>query len=157
VIEAGGHAQAAGLSINPAQVDAFRAKINLYAKDNLNAAHLSTKIDFDLEIGLHEIDEVLLKELALLEPHGAGNSHPKFFTRGLKLVSAMKKSPIGTYEAVVGDGQKSRQMQFREEDYVKLAGIPSGVSFEAIYDIRKKSWNGIDSVVLYAKQIEPQA
>jgi len=156
LIEAGGHAQAAGLSINPAQVDAFRAKINLYAKDNLNAAHLSAKIDFDLEIGLHEIDEVLLKELTLLEPHGAGNAHPKFFTRGLKLVSAMKKSPIGVYEAVVGDGQKNRQMQFREEEYLKLAGIPFGTFFEAIYDIRKKSWNGIDSVVLYAKQIEPQ-
>ncbi len=154
LIEAGGHAQAAGLSIAPEQVDAFRAKINLYAKENLHASHLNLKMESDLEIGFDEIDEALLKELALLEPHGAGHPHPKFLSRGLKLVSAIKKTPIGSYEAVVGDGQKSRQMQFKEDEYLKLAGLPQGAVFEAIYEIRKKSWNGIESVVLHAKHIE---
>ncbi len=156
LIEAGGHAQAAGLSIDPARVADFRAKMNLYAQDNLHASHLQTKIDADMEIELSAISEGFLKELALLEPHGAGHPHPRFLSRGLKLVSAMKKTPIGAYEAVISDGEVSRQMQFKDDDYSKLAG-QSGVIFEAVYEVRKKSWNGVDSVILYAKQIELQS
>ena len=90
----------------------------------------------------------------MLEPHGAGHAPPKFLSRGLKLVSAIKKTPIGSYEALVGDGQKSRQMQFKEDEYLKLAGLSQGAVFEAIYEVRKKSWNGIESVLLNAKHIE---
>ncbi len=152
--ESGGHAQAAGLSIDPAQVDAFRAKINEFAIENFDAKHLSTRIDADLEVGLSELDAQLLSELEWLEPHGAGNFPPRFLTRGLKIISNPRKSPIGIYEAVVSDGNEKGMMHFKEDDYLKLIGISKDAAFEAVYEVRKKSWNGIDSIGFYAKQVD---
>ncbi len=152
--ESGGHAQAAGLSIEPKQVDAFRAKINAYAVENLDAKHLSKRIEADLEIELSDLSDQLLSELEWLEPHGAGNPAPRFLTRGLKIISNPRKSPIGIYEAVVSDGKEKGMMHFKEDDYLKLIGLPKDGTFEAVYEVRKKSWNGIDSIVFSAKQID---
>ena len=152
--ESGGHAQAAGLSIDPAQVDAFREKINIYAVENLDVKHLSPRIEADLEISLSQLDERLLSELEWLEPHGAGNPHPRFLTRGLKVISSPKKSPIGKYEALVSDSKEKGMMHFNEDDYFKLVGLSKDATFEAIYEVRKKSWNGIESITLAAKQVD---
>ena len=157
LITSGGHAQAAGLSIQPDRVDAFREKINQYAAENFDVKHLHKQVDSDLEIDFNEIDDRFVGELELLEPHGMGNSHPKFLTRGLKIVSSPKKSPIGNYEALVSGGREKYMMQFKEEDYFKLIGLPKEGMFEAVYEIRKKSWNGIDSISLSAKQVEISA
>ncbi len=154
LMESGGHAQAAGLSIDPARVDAFRAKINAYAVENLDAKHLRTHIEADLEITLNNLDDQLLAELEWLEPHGAGNPHPRFLTRGLKMISSPRKSALGNYEAVVMQGTEKGLMQFKEEDYLKLVALPKDATFEAVYEVRKKSWNGIESVTLSAKQVE---
>ena len=135
-------------------MDAFRAKINEYAVENFDAKHISPRIEADLEIELSALKESLLSELELLEPHGAGNPHPRFLTSGLKIVSNPRKSPIGIYEAVVSDGIEKGMMHFKEDDYLKLIGIPQGASFEAVYEVRKKSWNGIESITLAAKQVE---
>lgn len=153
LIESGGHAQAAGLSIAPTQVDAFRQKINAFALENLDAQSLSRQIEADLEIKLDELSDQLLSELEWLEPHGAGNPHPRFLTRGLKMISNPKKSPIGIYEAVITDGVEKKLMQLKEDDYMKLVSLPKEASFEAVYEVRKKSWNGIESVTLAAKQV----
>ena len=152
--EAGGHAQAAGLSIEPKQVDAFRAKMNEFAIDNFDAKHISPRIEADLEISMSDLTEPFLSELEQLEPHGAGNTHPRFFSAGLKIISNPRKSPIGIYEAVISDGKEKGMMHFKEDDYLKLIGIPKDATFEAVYEVRKKSWNGIESITLAAKQVD---
>lgn len=154
LIASGGHAQAAGLSIDPAQVDAFRAKINEFAVENFDVKHLSRHIDADLEIQFNELNDRLLTELEWLEPHGAGNPCPRFLSRGLKIISNPRKSPIGIYEAVVSDGKERSMMHFKEDDYLKLIGMPREATFESVYEVRKKSWNGVDSVYLAAKQVD---
>lgn len=153
LLEFGGHAQAAGLSIEPSKVDAFRAAMNQYAAEHLDSAALQPSIEFDLELSLNQIDEVFLSELNLLEPHGAGNPPPRFLTRELKIVSNPRKTPIGVYEAVLSDGSETRMAQIKDEDYLKLVGLPKSDIFTAIYEIRTKSWNGLDSVLLAVKSI----
>jgi len=154
LITSGGHAQAAGLSIQPSQVDAFRTKINQYAAENFDVKHLHRQVHEDLEIKFSELSEKFISEIAMLEPHGMGHSHPKFLSRGLKMISSPKKSPIGIYDAVVSQGSEKYVMQLKEDDYLKLIGLPQEGVFEAVYEVRKKSWNGVESIVLAAKQVE---
>lgn len=154
LLASGGHAQAAGLSIEPTQVDAFRTKINEYAVENFDAKHLLKHIDADLEIQLNQLSEPLLAELEWLEPHGAGNPQPRFLSRNLKMISNPRKSPIGVYEVVVSDGHDRGMMHFKEDDYLKLIGLSKEATFEAVYEVRKKSWNGVDSIYLAARQVD---
>lgn len=153
LIEAGGHAQAAGLSVAPGKVNDFRLKINQYAQENMETDALEVKQEADVQIGLNEITDSFLRELDLLEPHGAGNPHPKFLSQPLRVISSMKKTPLGSYEAVVSDGEGNRLMQFREEDYLKWISFGKEAAFEAVYEIRKKFRAGVESVALAAKQI----
>ena len=54
----------------------------------------------------------------------------------------------------MSDGKEKGMMHFKEDDYLKLIGLPKDGTFEAVYEVRKKSWNGIDSIVFSAKQID---
>ena len=72
----GGHSQAAGLSLTPENLGAFRTKINGLASSILKEEDLMPAILLDGEINLEEVDFQLLDEISQLEPFGASNPEP---------------------------------------------------------------------------------
>ncbi|MEN9700079.1 MAG: hypothetical protein RLZZ301_1277 [Bacteroidota bacterium] len=87
LIQFGGHQFAAGLSLHPAQLEAFSTAFEEAVQSELNAKKLqatleiNARLDFQ-QIGLkHASDQPrLMQLLAALEPCGPGNRHPVFFT-----------------------------------------------------------------------------
>jgi single-stranded-DNA-specific exonuclease len=69
----GGHAMAAGLSIRPANVDRFRARLNEIARRSLKMEQLQRQLALDAEVGLEELTLERLAELGRLMPNGQGN------------------------------------------------------------------------------------
>ena len=73
LVRHGGHAMAAGLSIQPAKIDAFRERLNGIARRTLTADRLCPTLKLDAEVAPHDLTLERLEELEQLQPTGQGN------------------------------------------------------------------------------------
>lgn len=80
----GGHAMAAGLSLQQKQLQVFRQKINEYARQQ-GLATVVKKAYVDLELKPEQISLDLYSQIAALEPFGEGNPQPVFVLRNVEL------------------------------------------------------------------------
>jgi len=77
--EFGGHAQAAGLSIFEKNINFLRKELNKDIYEKLHYEDFYNDFYPDAELsGIADINDKLYKDLALLEPFGAGNPEPLF-------------------------------------------------------------------------------
>jgi single-stranded-DNA-specific exonuclease len=92
LLQFGGHQQAAGLTIEPGNIDAFRERLSGLAAATLAAEDYIPKLNVDFRVALAEIDAALLEELACLAPHGMGNPSPLFVCEDLAVAGV---KPVG--------------------------------------------------------------
>lgn len=79
----GGHAMAAGLSIDPAHLETFRQRINDLARQRLRPEHLQPEVRIDAAIPLRALSLPVVGDLRRLEPFGIGNPVVQLAVRGL--------------------------------------------------------------------------
>ena len=78
----GGHRAAAGLTIDVAQLDAFRAAFEAHAEAVLTPEMLEPVERVDAVVSGHELGLGLAEELETLEPCGMGNPSPRLLVPG---------------------------------------------------------------------------
>ena len=83
LVRHGGHALAAGLTIQPGKIEAFRERMNQIARRSLKPDDLQPSLRLDAEVGLDELSLESLEELDLLRPMGQGNPATQFYARSL--------------------------------------------------------------------------
>ncbi len=83
LVRHGGHAMAAGLTIQPDKIDLLRQRLNELARRCLKPDDLQPSLRLDAEVGLDEISLESLAELGRLKPTGQGNPSVQFFARNL--------------------------------------------------------------------------
>src|SRR5579862_1136417 len=83
LIRHGGHAMAAGLSIQPDKIGALRERLNGLARRALKPADLQPLLRLDAEVGLEEMTLEALHEMSRLSPVGQGNPGVQFCARRL--------------------------------------------------------------------------
>ena len=119
LVRHGGHAMAAGLSLQPDKVDALRQRLNELARRELKPEDLQPPVRLDAEVGLDEMTLEMLGELARLKPAGQGNPPVQFCARSVT-------------------HQRPLQRMGREKQHVKLWVTDGAVTHEAVW------WNGGD-------------
>ncbi|HEX7242611.1 MAG TPA: single-stranded-DNA-specific exonuclease RecJ [Longimicrobiaceae bacterium] len=107
----GGHRYAAGCSILPGSVDAFRAAFDACAREKLQDDDLVPEVRIDLELALPEAGEELFRMLRHAGPFGMGNPTPVF---------AARRVGVAGYPKVVG------------QNHLKLALSGGGATLDAI-------------------------
>lgn len=90
----GGHAMAAGISMLPENLDAFRQRLNGIARQLLTPERLQRPLHLDAKVGLGQMELSTLAELAQLRPTGQGNPPLQFQACGLTHSRAPQR--IGT-------------------------------------------------------------
>ncbi len=120
LVKYGGHELAAGLTLKRANLDAFREKINEYARTHLSEDVFKIHMVADCELRMEDISMGLAEELSLLEPFGVGNSSPVFV---MKNVHVRRISSIG-------GGKHCRLLL--EKDGICLTAIYFGVQEAAL-------------------------
>jgi single-stranded-DNA-specific exonuclease len=140
----GGHRAAAGLTIDPAAVDAFRAAFVAHAEATLGPEQLTVGERVDAIASGEDVGLELAEELARMAPFGAGNP-----TLSLLL-------PAATFSDPVGFGGEKR------DDHVRFtvnsgAGRARAVSFgsgarvpveleapvDATFTLERNEWQGV--------------
>lgn len=83
LVRHGGHAMAAGLTIQPDKLDAFRTRLNEVARRTLKRDDLQPPLRLDAEVKLGDISLESLAELDQLKPMGQGNPVVQFYASDL--------------------------------------------------------------------------
>lgn len=83
--EYGGHELAAGLSIERANIDEFRKKLNEYATPLLESGNASVPLEIECEAKFADLTERGIDELLRLEPFGLSNPQPVLLIRNVTL------------------------------------------------------------------------
>jgi single-stranded-DNA-specific exonuclease len=72
----GGHSQAAGIELDPGNVDGLRRRLAEHAARTLGEAGLLPSTDVDGEVLLAQLSAQAVRELEMLEPYGEQNREP---------------------------------------------------------------------------------
>ncbi len=116
LVRAGGHAMAAGLSIQENQIPEFTQRFIAVAGERLSPDQLVPTMAIDAEVPLSAITETLVRQLTQLAPFGAGNREPVLAARGLRPVSTR----------VLGDGLHLRLGLTDGHGYAEAIGFHLG-------------------------------
>ena len=116
LVRFGGHELAAGLTVQRCNVDAFRNRINQYAKEQLGEEPLCVTLDADCEVEVSDLSMSLAQEIATLEPFGVSNPVPVFVLKDARLVRVI---PMG--------GGKHVKL-ILEKDGVELSAVWFGMN-----------------------------
>jgi single-stranded-DNA-specific exonuclease len=82
---------AAGLTLRPEQVEAFRKRLNAVAHARIRADELRPALRLDFELTLGDLSTGLVTELRQLDPIGPGNGEVHTLVKGLELVEPPKR------------------------------------------------------------------
>jgi len=154
----GGHAMAAGLTVEADKIDALRERLVRIAGEALADRDLRPSIRIDAICPLGEVSHALVGELRKLGPFGPGNPEPVVATGAVKLVgdvrllgssgkhlSFMAANGSCSFRAVgFGMGHRVRELDELSGQYVEIAHRP-GIN----------EYRGSRSVELYVEDVRP--
>ena len=90
LVQFGGHAYAAGLTIKEENVDLFRNNMKKVGRQFLNEENLVPEIFLDKKLSISEVNKELYKQISLVEPFGSENPPPIFLIQAVR-ISMFKK------------------------------------------------------------------
>jgi single-stranded-DNA-specific exonuclease len=85
LLAGGGHAMAAGLSIEEGKLESFRARFAEYVASNTSEEQRLPTLVYDAEITFEQLSLEFLASYDLLQPFGNGNPQPVFIARNVGL------------------------------------------------------------------------
>lgn len=143
----GGHAMAAGVSVKPGQLDAFRERINEIAKKTISAEMFQAPLKLDAETNLSEMTLVRLKEMQQIEPTGQGNPEiqlliPKLTMSGSIIRMGKEKQHVKFWANDERDSCEVIAWNLKPEDEPKgvfdLAVVPQVNNFNGHLSVQLK-------------------
>ncbi len=140
----GGHRQAAGLTLLPENLAAFRAALDAWLWENVDRAAYIPARQYDTELDFDEITTGFITSLEGLQPTGFGNPAP-LFRASAEVVDARAVGAEGAHLrlTLAQSGRRLGGIAFREG---ARAGELSG-SVDALFVPRLNEWMG---------RVEPQ-
>jgi single-stranded-DNA-specific exonuclease len=87
----GGHTMAAGLTIQPANIERFAEDFEAYAAQNLREDDVVSRLHIDALAPLRLFTRDAVNQIEMLGPFGEGNPKPVFATRGVRLAATPRR------------------------------------------------------------------
>ena len=151
----GGHKYAAGLSLQPENLDRFQNAFEQVVANTITDKMLIPEIEIDAELKLSQINPKFFRIMKQFAPHGPGNMSPVFLTRGVIDRNSAR---------VVGKNHLKVTVYHPDEPGVSFNGIAFqqaqhydavhwGKFFDIVYQIEENEWNGTKSLQLNIKDI----
>jgi len=156
MIQFGGHKYAAGLTLDEAQLEAFKDAFEQAVQDRIQASHKTPMLFYDAVLTLDQITSKLYRILIQMAPFGPKNMKPVFVSHhcmdkgGSRLVGKEEDhlkleiiDPSGTVIEGIGFGLGAHHRQVKQKN-----------SFSILYHIDENEFNGNTSLQLVIKDIQ---
>ncbi len=145
LLQFGGHTYAAGLSLLPENLQAFKARFDLIASKKLTRDMLQPVINYDLEISAQEITPSLINLLSQMEPFGPGNMAPVFYSPNFQDTGYARQMGGGNAHLSMNISNPNfeypiKAVAFKHGD--KYESIKGNQKFEAVFTLSLEEFNG---------------
>lgn len=158
----GGHAYAAGMTLERHQLEAFSARFEEVVQSALPNSELVPEQNIDYNLGFSEIyskgENVyeipkLKRILNQLEPHGPGNMKPVFVSRNVFVedVRVLKELHLKLVLSQADTGLEIQGIAFNMAH--KLDLLTSGEPVDVLYTLETNAWNNKETLQLNIKDI----
>ena len=146
----GGHAMAAGFSIDPARIDDFRRLLSRAAdaqnpeRGAAQPRDAGPSLTIDAYLELADLTPDLVADLSRLAPFGPGNPPLVLASRDLRLASHAQVGREGEHLLMTVEdprGETQKVMWWGGADYLGLAELPDGL-FDLAYIARLGTYRG---------------
>jgi single-stranded-DNA-specific exonuclease len=138
----GGHKQAAGLTIESANIRGLRARVNDYADNRLGPDDLRPRLWIDGTLAFRSINEQVVSELAMLAPFGAGNPCPIFRTSRVEIVDGPRRLKERHLKmAFKQDGRVLRGVAWRASERESFV-TEHRAAIDLAFSLEQDTWNG---------------
>ncbi len=145
----GGHAAAAGMTVATDRLEIFSDRFDEAVRKRWEERHLP-KLWIDSAIRLHELKLPLMKDLALLEPHGMGNPEPVLVSSDIRF-NDCRIVGTGHLKAVLSqEGSRVEAIGFNLASHLKTA---QSQSHRVAFTPQINFWNGIENVQIKIRAI----
>ncbi len=132
----GGHDLAAGLSIKPENIDAFRKEINTYAKACLTEEDFMPILYIDSELPPPYINMNTAEKLAILEPYGMGNACPLFYVKELRISQIRPLSDGKHLKLILSSGDYTiESVGFNMGEFLEILNVGDVIDIAFSIDI----------------------
>ena len=148
----GGHAQAAGLTIEAKNVPAFKRRLTQAILEQSKPEAFIPTEEYDLELELSDMTEELVRAFASMQPTGFGNPAPVFCVRGVHTTDVRTIGKEGAHLRMrLSSGSEMRNaIGFRMGD--KANSMPEVI--EAVVGLSINEWQDRRSVQCELRQIK---
>ena len=151
----GGHAAAAGLTLQRAALPALRERLNAAIAAQAQPDTFLPTEHYDQELALGDVREALVAQLERLQPTGFGNPAPVFCLRGAAPVEARAVGKEGAHLKLylAQDGEVREAIAFRMG--ARAAALPERV--DVLFSPGINQWQDKRTVQCEVRAIEPYA
>lgn len=151
-IRFGGHAQAAGLTIEAKNVPEFKRRLSEAIREQAAPEAFIPTEEYDLELELSEITEAFVDAFSAMQPTGFGNPAPVFCVRGVHTTDVRTIGKDGAHLRMrLAQGSDMRSaIGFRMGD--RAANLPEVI--EAIITLSINVWQDKRSVQCELRQMQ---
>ena len=156
----GGHKFAAGLTMKPENVEAFKKKFEEVVSATITDEMLIPEIEIDAEIKLSDITPGFYNILKQFSPFGPGNMNPIFMTRNVSdkgIASIVGKNHLKIELIEKSDNQPANGkgipgIGFGMEEHYELVARKN--LFTVCYHINEQEWEGKSYLQLQVKDLK---
>lgn len=151
-IRFGGHAQAAGLTIEAKNVPEFKRRLSEAIREQAAPEAFIPTEEYDLELELSEMTEAFVDAFSAMQPTGFGNPAPVFCVRGVHTTDVRTIGKDGAHLRMrLAQGSNMRSaIGFRMGD--RAANLPEVI--EAIITLSINVWQDKRSVQCELRQMQ---
>ncbi len=146
----GGHAQAAGVSVEKEKFLDFERAINEFVKEEYKHVDVKPSINVEWEIE-GEISKQFVKELELLEPFGVANRTPLFSVNANKIKANRLKENSPHYSFRT---EYLEMLNFNGEKDVEVLSLP--VDKKIIFEINRSTFKNKEYIKGYVRSVIAQ-
>ena len=151
----GGHKYAAGLSIKKDNLNNFIEAFEIAVSETISTDQLSPKIKVDMEIGINNIDDKLVRIIKQFAPFGPANLSPIFITR--KVIDNGHGKKLGIEKSHLKSHIKTEKgsidcIGFGMANHFNK--IKDFQEFDICYSIQENEWNGRKNLQLILRDIK---
>lgn len=153
LVRHGGHAAAAGFTVQNERLPELNERLKQIASDQLSQLNLQPTLVYDLEIPLIDLKPKILEYLDLLQPTGYGNPQAVFVSRDLKVTSSRQVGKDKTHlKLTVTDGHiHFDAIAFRQGYWHDQ--MPPQV--DVLYTFERNEFNGRTTLQLNIRDLKP--
>jgi len=154
LLQFGGHEHAAGLTLDPSNLEAFRKAFDRAVEGQFSMEMRVPEIKVDAEVALEQITPKFYNVLDQFAPFGPKNSRPVFISRNVTLCSLpqLLKEKHLKFSVCDALGRRFEVVGFNMPDYFKPLQMPDK-RISLVYSLTENVWNGRTTIQLRLKDL----